>query len=232
MSRFRAVFLVFLTMVMCVVIFGSAYIIQFAIAELNFGWMTSFLLPKALLLLAALAFLISCLKSLKKAGSLKWLVGFCILGLPIGTYLMVNIPYVDDWVKHGKELRAENQNPIEAYLKNTQPEFDGLICFFLPGCPHCENAISKLELLHQRQPDLDLVIFVFSEDSAIVNAYTEPPNASDLTYVSVPDPNESFKLNQGIFPSFFYCRDGSLIYRWTNSEFGYPALDWIENRLQ
>ncbi|HAP70607.1 MAG TPA: hypothetical protein DCR04_12935 [Flavobacteriales bacterium] len=232
MSFLRTVFLILLIGVLGVIIIGSESMTHLVISKYQLGWMVGLLLPKVLLLLASLALLIVCWPSLKKLENLKWVPSFLIIGLPIGLYLLVNVPYVNDWTKTGTELVGEGSNSIEVFLQETQPEFEGLICFALPGCEYCDLAISKLELLHHRNPNLDVLVFVFTKDSAVVNSYKNQSVGSSLTYLPVPNPNESIQLNNGNFPSFFYFKNGKLRYRWFSGEFGYPAFDWVESRLQ
>ena len=232
MSLFRKLFLGFLVLAMVIIVVGSERITLFSISSLTFSWMAGLVIPKlALILLVFLSLLVSW-KTLGNIGSLKWVLVLLIVGAPIGSYLLVNIPYVNEWTKHGTDLSNEELNPIEEYLRISNPDFDGLICFYLPGCPHCEEAKAKLEVLHQRQPNLDLLIFVFTEDSALVDSYKHKAVGGTLNYLPVPNPNECLKLNRGKFPSFFYFKDGILKHRWFSSQFGYPALDWVESRLE
>ena len=232
MSIIRKVVLLLLIAGLGTIVIGSEFLTLFVISELGLGWMIGLLLPKALLLLASIAFLIGCWSSLKTLGNLKWVPSFLIIGLPIGFYLLVNVPYIDDWTKTGTKLINEESNSIEIFLQETQPEFEGLICFALPGCEYCDLAIPKLELLHDRNPNIDLIVFVFSKDSTVLDSYKNQSVGSSLNYLAVPAPSESIQLNSGHFPSFFYFKNGKLTYRWLSGEFGYPAFDWVESGLQ
>jgi thiol-disulfide isomerase/thioredoxin len=232
MSVFRNVFLFLILATFGVLTFASEDLTLYAIHDLKFGWLFGLLLPKFLVVLSTLTLLTICWPSLKNIGNLKWLVSLIIIGLSSGLYLFFNVPYKADWAKKGTNLVNGGANPVEVFLQETQPEFEGLVCFSLPGCDHCKAAISKLELLGQRNPNLDLLVFVFSEDSTVVNSYKNQSVGSSLTYLAVPNPNESIRLNSGAFPCFFYFKNEKLIYRWFSTEFGYPAFDWVENRLQ
>ena len=231
MKSLRIVIALLLAVGLGFVTLGSDYLIHLGIANWNFGWMASYLFPKGLLLVLTVALIAIVLPMLRLSNVYKFLIGFLILGLSVGGYLIVNPPYIE-WTKTGMNLTDETSGiPIEDYLNQNQADFDGLVCLALPGCPHCEVAISKLALMKKRVPKLDVLVFVFTEDSASVVSFQKKTGVDELPFVMVPDPATSSELCQGAFPAFLYFKNGKIVHRWFNPEFGYPALDWVEAGL-
>jgi hypothetical protein len=209
----------------------SDYLIYLGITSLSFGWMTSYLFPKVLVVTVAFVLIAIIWSMLRMSIGYKFLIGFLILGLSVGGYLIVNPPYIE-WTKTGTDLTdATSGIPIEAYLNQNQPDFDGILCLALPGCPHCEVAVSKLALVKKRVPKLEVLVFVFTDDSSRVGSFQKETGVDELPFVMVPDPATSSVLCQGSFPGFLYFKNGKIVHRWFNSEFGYPALDWVEAGL-
>lgn len=207
--------------------FKSGPMLDMGLTNLGLGWMASYLLPRmSVLVLTILLALL--LWPATKALKFRILLTILVLGIGIGGYLIVNPPYIR-WTKQGTDMTAEvGGHPIEAYLNEHHPGFDGVICLALPGCPHCKTAIPKLALMQQRVPDIDLFVFVFTEDSAKVTSFKQYAGVDHLPYVAVPEPKQSIRLSRGRFPAFLYFKDGKVVYRWSNNQFGYPAFDWVE----
>lgn len=231
MNAVNKIVLTVIVLLLSVLVLRSEQITFYAIDHLGLGWMVSFLLPKIGLILCVALMIGVSWSTLKKLGVGKWIASFFIIGLPITAYLVVNIPYTDDWKKNGTALEPGEGAAIVEFLSTTRPGFDGLVCFSLPGCPHCEEAKIKLEKLQKRAPELDLLVFVFAEDSTAIPGPDSDEVGSSLTHLLVPSPSESIMLNQGRFPCFFYYRNGKLVHRWFSGQFGYPAYDWVENGL-
>ncbi len=231
MKSVRIVSALLLVVCLGVITFKSDYLIQLGIASLNFGWMTSYLFPKVLVLAVASVLIAIAWPMIRLSNGFKFLIGFLILGLSVGGYLIVNPPYIE-WTKTGTDLTDETSGiPIEEYFNQNWADFDGVVCLALPGCPHCEVAISRLSLVKKRVPELDVLVFVFTEDSSRVGSFQKKTGVDELPFVMVPDPATSSVLCQGSFPGFLYFKNGKIVHRWFNDEFGYPALDWVEAGL-
>lgn len=201
--------------------------------DLHLSWTMSYLTPIILLFVLAIGLSVTSLPLLKWMKRWKFLGVLLIFGICIGAYASVNIPYLDDWMAYGNNMPNEaEENPVEVFLNGTQPEFDGLVSMVLPGCPHCEVLISKLVLLQERNPELDQVIFVFANDSTEFDSFMKGRQETNLPFHLVPEPSRSIALCRGRFPTLFYFKNGRLAHRWTNSQFGYPALDWVEAGLK
>jgi glutaredoxin len=210
----------------------SSDLTRWAITDVSTGWMTGFLTPRISVTICSLVLSILIASRLNFSKVVKWAVGILVFGIGIGGYLLVNLPYINDWMKYGVTLDSNDSlNPVEVYLEDSYSDFDGLVMFSLPGCPYCEDAIANLELVHRRAPERDLLILVFVEDSAALANYKNEFSSSDLTFEAVPEPKVSVSLNRGQFPGFFYVKNGRMIHRWFSGQFGYPAYDWVENGL-
>jgi len=212
--------------------FRSDLLIEYGITDLNWGWMASYLFPKALVLALTTLLIVALWFKLQPLGRYKFVGALVLFGLSIGGYLLVNTPYIE-WIKKGTDMTSESaSNPIEEYLNQSQPNFDGVICLALPGCPHCEVAIPKLALMQKRVPEIDVIVFVFTKDSSRVKSFQEDTGVDVLPFLAVPDPNNSIKLCEGKFPTFLYFKHGKVVHRWFNWQFGYPACDWVEWGLE
>lgn len=86
--------------------------------------------------------------------------------------------------------------------------------------------------MQKRVPELDVIVFVFTEDSSSVQAFKKDTGVDELSFLAVPKPKVSIELCLGKFPTFLYFKNGKVVHRWFNAQFGYPALDWIESGLE
>lgn len=231
MKFLRTTLSIFLILGICLIIFRSDLLIQYGIVELAWSWMNSYLLPKGLLLILSAVLTWAVWPVFSSWKRFQFLGLLLVFGIAIGGYLLVNPPYIE-WIKQGTDMTAElSGNPVEKYLNQNQPDFDGIICLALPGCPHCEVAISKLALMQKRVPEMDVMVFVFTEDSTKVNSFQKDTGVETLPFQAVPDPDDSIELCKGKFPTFLYFKNGKVIHRWFNWQFGYPAIDWVEAGL-
>ncbi len=212
--------------------FRSEMLSNYSLEALGFGWMNSYLFPRLLLILFTSVLIAAIFPSLKLPKVRKTVVGVLIGVVCVGGYLAINPPYVNDWFRTGTDmLGVADENPIGNFL-NRETNFDGLVCLALPDCPYCVEAIPNLEMLQERNPNVEIVVFVFAKDSTGVQSFNRHIGETDIPIYLVPSPKESIELCGGQFPTYLYFRNGKIIHRWFNSEFGYPALDWIESGLQ
>lgn len=229
----RVMALLLTATVVGLVIVYSEVMSRFGLMDLHLSWTISYLTPILLLFVSSIGMAVACFPLLKWMKKLKFLGVLVIIGVCIGAYAFVNIPYVDDWMAYGSDMpAAEDGNPIEVFLNGTRPGFDGIVSLVLPGCPYCEMALSKLATMQQRNPDLDQAIFVFADDSSEFDSYVKGVKVTVLPFYLVPDVDRSIALCKGRFPTFLYFKNGRFVHRWTNSQFGYPAMDRVESRLQ
>lgn len=212
----------------------SQSVSDFALESLNSGWLASYLFPRILMLLLTLVLTSSVLSLFKSSKILKTVIGVLIFGSCIGGYLILNLPYIDDWNRIGTAIADDDitsAQPIEAFLNKPDKAYEGLICLALPDCPHCINSIPKLEMMLTRTDDLNFSVLVFADDSTGVDKFLSHIGPTEIPVFLAPAPEATYALSRGRFPSFLYVKNGKVVYRWSNGQFGYPAMDWVENRL-
>ena len=232
MKALRKILAVLLSLGVFLTIVRSDNLIQHGIAEFGWGWMNSYLFPKGLLLVLSAILVYAIWPVFDSWKRLRFLGALLIFGVTIGGYLIVNTPYIE-WNKKGTDMTAKlAANPVEVYLNQNQSKFDGIVCLALPGCPHCEVVVPKLALMQKRVSQLDVIVFVFSEDSSEVKSFQKDTGIDKIPIELIPDPKNSIDLCEGQFPTLLYFKDGKVVHRWFNSQFGYPAFDWVESGLQ
>lgn len=212
--------------------FSSDRLTIYALDTWRLGWMQSYLAPRLLVVFLALISVFVTLPMLSLSKVAKWFVGILILGAAIGSYLSVNLPYINDWVRAGTALNGDvSASEIENQLKSDDQESDGLFMLALPSCPYCLEQFETLERLALRNPDLNIAVFVAGADSVSVNEFKNHVGESQIPTYQISDREEVSELSEGRFPTFLYYKNGSVVYRWSNQQFGYPALDWVEAGL-
>jgi hypothetical protein len=231
MKTYYKILLVIILLV-CTIIY-SIDIVNYSIDIVKVGWLVSFLTPKVLIIflsgvLSVLVYRIMSLGKLKRL-----LTGALVFFLPIGIYLMVHPPYVEDYEKRGVEVAEKSfpNNSIILRINETQPQFNGLISIASPGCAHCIKATSKMSRMLARDPSLDLIVFLYTKKQEKLDKFRAKATADNLPIVMVPDGDDAMILCQGRFPTFLYMKNGDIIHMWSNDQFGYPAFSWVENKL-
>lgn len=204
-------------------------ITEFAVADGQLGWFSSYLLP-----LGMLSFFLALLVGLlvpfvDQARHIKGMMMLVVICLTYATYFLVNRSSPADWIATGTDMTIVTEsNPVQDFLNSEQPGFNGLFCFAMPGCSHCEMALPRLEVLKDRSPKMDVMIFVFATDTVEFQEYERLTALRNVLYTMVPEPMAAIALCEGSFPSFFYFKDGKISYRWLNEQFGFQALDRVE----
>lgn len=233
MKTIRLLIALLLIAAISLITVNSGAITLYLLQKVQLSWMASYLFPRGLVVLTTGSLLCVVLPILSLPKLAKIGIGILISVICVGGYLAINLPYIDDWVRGGESLTGEyDGNQIELFLNSTQPNYDGLIFMALPNCPYCFEAYPKLELLKQRDARLDVSVFVSARDTSGMNFFIEHVGSNDVIPVYLMDNREqATALSQGKFPTFLYFKDGKVVYRWSNNQFGFPALDWVENRL-
>ncbi|MFM1877027.1 MAG: hypothetical protein RL266_2764 [Bacteroidota bacterium] len=210
----------------------TSAIFDFALLEWKLGWMTSFLFPRVLFLIVTLALSVSVVTFCDGAVWLRTLIFVTIFGFCIVGFVLLNPPYNSDWSKKGIVLQDEPAaQAIEAFLDSAYTDFEGVVCLALHDCPYCINAIPLLELLSERNTDLRVVVMVYAVNSQSMANFKLHVKETDMDIYRAPKPEETFALAMGTFPAYVYVKNGRAQYLWTNAQFGFPALDWIEAGL-
>lgn len=205
---------------------------SYALSTLGTGWMTAYLIPRAVLVFLVTLLLTVCwpLFAIPRRG--KVVLSVLITGVCVGGYLIVNLPFIDDWNKKGEELSGVYpDNAVELILQEEFLEFEGVVFMALPNCPYCFQAYPDLKVLKQRNPQMDVATIVFGQDATRLEFFREHVGESDIPVFLLEDHQQATTLTQGKYPAYLYVRGGKVMYRWSNNQFGYPALDWVEQGL-
>lgn len=232
MYRLRIASVVLLLLLMAALALYAAELTAMIAASEPFSWMFSYIAPRLVFLLLSVGWLTVFLSLISLNTKAKTGIGVLCIGAAIGGFLIMNPPYIADWQKYGQDLTGiYNDNDVEHALQTSEPDFDGLVMLALPNCPYCFMAYPQLERLKHRDHELDVAVFVSAKDSFGVHFFEEKIGKSEIPVYLLSDRDQATELSNGKFPTFLYLKDGKLIHRWSSDQFGYPALDWIEDRL-
>jgi thiol-disulfide isomerase/thioredoxin len=232
MRSIRIVLLFVVVLALVLLAIQSEYLTHFLIGNLNSSWMMGYLLPRLIMIVlsATLVAITVPLFSFTTKGRIA--LGVVLFSCAVGGYLAINLPYASDWKTQGEDISGKlSGSEIESVLNSESPDFDGLILLALPNCPYCFVAYPNVELLKKRNPDLDVVVFVSARDTAGVSFFREKVGESEIQVYLISDRKQATELSEGRFPTFLYFKNGKVVYRWANNQLGFPALDWVENRL-
>lgn len=194
--------------------------------------MVSYCTPRILIVMFSAISLVAALPLIKLGRVGKVIVSVLILGACVGGYLSINLPYINDWMRTGTVVQYEAEmSEIRAQLLLENPDHEGIIMLALPSCPYCIEQFKTLKRLKLRNPNMDVSVFVACKDSAGLETFNHHVDDSEIPTFRIGNQQEVSELSNGRFPSFLYFREGKIVYRWSNGQFGYPALDWVENGL-
>lgn len=234
MNLKHIVLLVLLGGSVCTTLF-TAELLDFSLKTMGFGWTTSYLFPRILMFVLAIAFSYFMLKAFGtgRGRVFKIITTVVVIGVWIGGYLAINPPYLDDMNKRGTEIAASKyaNSSTVAIINEKHPGFEGVIFIAAPSCGFCKGTAPKMSLLQSREPGADVLTLLCTSDGADIARFEEESGVTDLEFVLPSDLNDAVQLCQGSFPSYLYFKDGNVVHQWHNEEFGYPALTWIENGL-
>lgn len=211
---------VFFTYVFCSVLLLSFFPhVQILSIEAGLGWTFSMLFPYLLLLI--LGFLLAKTPPFNlKSKALKFTFQTLIFALPFAVGFSLNPIYRDDFRNQAAFIET----------KTLSEEFKraDLIVVTITGCPFCKASCKKMNLLKQRNPDLKITYLVLSNsvESEIEFLVLLNPEIRVQHCKSIP---EILKISGNKFPVFLTKSGKHKVKKWLNSDFGYPALDELEN---
>jgi hypothetical protein len=226
----RTVFSLFLSLVGVVAIVLNAGIFRACILA-GFSWTFASLSTWSILLICALLITFVSLRA-KERKILQLIVGCTLsLSLLIGNFILHPI-YQGDYTKKGKSVSISKNSLLNTIL-SSQPNFDGLVCIASPTCPFCKAAVeSRLNVMHERKPSLNIAVALFTSDTSQMENFKIETSSENLDYFLSPDIKGTIDLCHGAFPTFLFIKNQKIIHIWSNGQMGYPALDWIENKLK
>ncbi len=221
----RLLFISFLLILSCIALVIPNIIYDFLL-ELGLSWTISFIMPKLILHISVISAIIISRKRLL-------LLTTCILGIGLIIIDFYLAPiYLEDYNKKGQEITSDlSNNKLKQEIFSSKPTYNGIICVASISCPFCRTAMSRLKKMKKREPDLDITIVLYTLDTAKLLAYQLETQTQEFDYLLAPGQEDIMEITNGAFPYFIYAKDNQFIHKWSNNDFGYPAKDWVENRL-
>lgn len=122
---------------------------------------------------------------------------------------------------------------IATQINESIENFEGLVLIARPGCPFCKEAIEdRMVQLEKRNENIKVAVYLAQGVESHLDLY-KSENTKDIPFfVKDREFGDNDVLRITGFPTFVYVKDGGLIHQWSNDDFGYRSLDWIENQLQ
>ncbi len=102
-----------------------------------------------------------------------------------------------------------------------------LVVIAIADCPYCKRAVTELNALHERNPDMRMRMVVCTADSVWLKPYEEEA-AGAFDVEMAADMDVMATHADGHFPAYVLVRDGKPVCRWTNNEWGPRAKDTVE----
>lgn len=220
----------FLTIAAAVLIIETGAIQTVLVELTDTKWFTAYLIPRVVFTTLLLILAVCFYKLLKLKAAFRILVSILIVGSGVSLFFLKNTPYKVDWNKYGSSV-SENPDtkPFEDYFEETDPEFNGIACLALTGCDYCHSTIDDLVKMKVRNPKLDVAIFLFAIDSSEIELVRDQIGDIDIDIQNAPEPDFSFRITYGNFPTLLYVEKGHILHRWYFNQFGFPAKDLVES---
>ena len=220
----------FLAITAAILLIGTETIQTFLVEATNAKWFTAYLIPRVAFTALLLTLAVCVYKSVRLKAAFRVLISLAIIGSGISLFFLKNTPYKVDWNKFGSSVSEDpDAVPFEGYFEKSNPEFEGIACLALVGCDYCHNTIDDLIKMKVRKPKLDVAIFLFAIDSSEIELVKNQIGDVDISVQNAPDPNVSFRITYGNFPTLLYIKQGQAVHRWYFSQFGFPAKDLVES---
>lgn len=141
-----------------------------------------------------------------------------LLPIPFGIYFYFAPIYQGDFSNSFQEIKAELNDPFMD---------KELALVAIAGCPFCYEAIDQLSILSERNKDLALTFYVYTDDSTNLDWYKEK-GGNWLKIEQIPLSNSRIpEITHGSYPTFVF-KTGNELKIWSNDSFGVRAKDFIE----
>lgn len=225
----RTILTLFFTLIGALTILLGNGLFHYCVSS-GFSW-TFAALSTWITLLVCLIFILWISFRAKEKKVLQIIIGCSLsIALLVGNFIVRPI-YQGDFNKEGKPLNISKNSLLDLIL-NQNSDYDGLICIASPTCPHCKKAAKeRLKVMKERNASLQIGIALYTKDTMRMNNFKKETETQTLPYYLIQDAKGAMELCHGAFPTFIYIKDKKVVHVWQNNEFGFPALDWIENKL-
>lgn len=178
---------------------------------MGFSWTLAKVLPYLIMVIIGIAFMVI----FKKRSIILRLL---LLPIPFAVYFIFSPIYQGDFSNSFEEVSTESSDPFAD---------KGLSLVAIAGCPFCYEAIDQLATLSERNPDLSITFYVYTDDSTNLEWYKEK-GGDWLSVKQIPLSNSRIsEITKGSYPTFLF-RTGSELKTWSNDSFGVRAKDYVE----
>lgn len=93
-------------------------------------------------------------------------------------------------------------------------------------CPHCKDAARRIQSARTGQKFPEAIFFFIGKDSLMPVFIRE--TGMTTTYVMFQHENV-FLLNEGVFPTTLYMKDGWVYRKWYGDDLNYEVLDQFKD---
>ena len=141
-----------------------------------------------------------------------------LLPIPFGVYFYFSPIYQGDFSNSFEEIKLAESDPFVD---------QELSLVAIAGCPYCYEAIDQLSILKERNSNLGITFYVYTNDSTNLDWYKEK-GGDWLSVKQIPLSNSRIsEITNGSYPTFIF-RTGSELKTWSNDSFGVRAKDYVE----
>jgi hypothetical protein len=148
-----------------------------------------------------------------------------------GIYFAASPIYEGDFNKTGKSQNIRDNQILNDVL-NYKPSFEGVVCVASPHCKFCIEAVkTKMNVLFHRN-QIDVLVYLGFGDDKILGDFRVNTEAQEIPIVINSRPDLGLTIDEAVIPVFLFIRGGKIVHLWRNEQLGYPALDWMESKLQ
>jgi hypothetical protein len=190
--------------------------IQLWLLERNYSWTMAKALPYIFAVIIGILLAYTFAKGFKlKSKVLKFGVVTSLFALPFALVFALNPIYDGDFSSQGVDVASSKVTTDSKY---------NLMVITIPDCPFCLESIARLKMIKKQHPEAQILFSVCSSDTSKLELYKEQiAGAFDIELAAQLE--ESVKLANGSFPTFFRVEKGVPVYKWSNNQFGAGAID-------
>ncbi len=144
----------------------------------------------------------------------------------------VNIDYSVTFAKS----KINYHPPLELLYENTQPDKPKadlnkgkwIVAFLSLRCPHCKLAAYKLNVMHNKNPELP-IYFVMNGDRKELIAFYKETNAQKIPYNILKGSDNFLKIVGPVYPVIFWLHDGIVERKSTHMELEQEEIEaWLK----
>lgn len=193
--------------------------IEVFLIDLGLSWTASKLVPYVFFGILGLVLSFLFRKKLRSSRKVIKLMGhFILLILPFACYFAWSPIYEGDF---SNTFRTAQVEKIQQEREGKQ-----FVVIAIPFCKYCKGAMTRIEKMVEREPNLKVEVVVCTQDSTKLNWYRSfLSNKISITQVKYPILYRRLVGNQ--FPTFALV-EKEQIKVWSYDNFGVRAMDFIE----